>query len=291
MFCTYLTMYTGNKLPKWYIGSTSVEKIINGYLGSVVSRKYKDIWNFEIKNNLELFKVRILSVHSNRIKALEEELRLHNKHTVHTNPKYINMSLASVNGFFGVSVSGPAHPSYGKVVSNETIIKHKNTMNTPNADGITPRDIVAVKVKATLSSQEWKEKYGNAQVAKRKIIGEDGLNYYQKMSKKGLAVLSSDEWKNTKGVESIKKQTITRNRIEENGKSFQYNVAQKGSKTKIINSPHYNVYNNYDVMIEQNVSRKFVRENYTDRLRSRTKENPIIATNSKFKGYYCEVIS
>ena len=69
MFCTYLTMYTGNKLPKWYIGSTSVEKIINGYLGSVVSRKYKDIWNFEIKNNPELFKVRILSVYSNRIKA------------------------------------------------------------------------------------------------------------------------------------------------------------------------------------------------------------------------------
>ena len=51
------------------------------------------------------------------------------------------------------------------------------------------------------------------------------------------------------------------------------------------------MYNNYDVIIEQNVSRKFVRENYTDRLRSRTKENPIIATNSKFKGYYCEVIS
>ena len=57
MFCTYLTMYTGNRLPKWYIGSTSVEKIINGYLGSVVSRKYKDIWNFEIKiirNSLKL---------------------------------------------------------------------------------------------------------------------------------------------------------------------------------------------------------------------------------------------
>lgn len=291
MYCTYLTMYTGDKLPKWYIGSSSVKNIEKGYVGSVNSKKYKVIWFSEIKENRNLFRTRILSRYSNRTDALKEELRLHKKHNVHTNNRYVNRALACPNGFFGASMLGADSPSYGKIRDVSSTLKRLRTMNTPNIEGITPQQVVAIKVKATLSSQEWKEKYGNSQVTKRKIVGEDGLNYYQKMSKKGLAVLSSDEWKNTKGVESIKKQTITRNKIEENGKSFQYNVAQKGSKTKIINSPHYNVYNNYDVMIEQNVSRKFVRENYTDRLRSRTKENPIIAINSKFKGYYCEVIS
>ena len=27
-YCVYLTMYSGDKLPKWYIGSTYEEKII-----------------------------------------------------------------------------------------------------------------------------------------------------------------------------------------------------------------------------------------------------------------------
>ena len=31
MYCVYLTIYTGNKLPPFYIGSTSLKKINKGY--------------------------------------------------------------------------------------------------------------------------------------------------------------------------------------------------------------------------------------------------------------------
>ena len=63
MFCTYIVTYFGNKMPPFYIGSTSVSNIKKGYLGSVSSKKYKDIWLSEILNNKSLFKIRIVSLH------------------------------------------------------------------------------------------------------------------------------------------------------------------------------------------------------------------------------------
>lgn len=290
MYCTYITMYTGDKFPKWYIGSSSVKNIEKGYVGSVSSKKYKELWLSEVKENHSLFNTRILSRYQCRTEALKEELRLHVKHNVHINNKYVNMSLACPNGFFGVSMLGPSSPSYGKTMLRESILKRLRSMNTPNKEGTTPLQVVSTKVRATLSSPEWKEKYGNSQVAGRKIVGEDGLNYYQRMSKKGLEVLLSEEWKNTKGSDAIEKQKATRNSIQENGKSFQYNVAQKSKETRIKNSPHYNVYDNLDNLLEQNVSRKFVREVYTNTLRFKTKGNPLASNNSRFKGYYCEVV-
>jgi hypothetical protein len=51
IYCTYLTIYSGNKLPPFYIGSTSVNRISNGYHGSVSSKRYKSIWLEELKTN------------------------------------------------------------------------------------------------------------------------------------------------------------------------------------------------------------------------------------------------
>ena len=47
-------------------------------MGSVRSKKYKDIWKSEIRNHPELFKVKIISIHDKREDALlkEEKLRL-----------------------------------------------------------------------------------------------------------------------------------------------------------------------------------------------------------------------
>jgi len=39
----YITNYKGTKLSPWYIGSTSKNKITNGYNGSVSSKKKE--WN------------------------------------------------------------------------------------------------------------------------------------------------------------------------------------------------------------------------------------------------------
>ena len=99
-FCVYLTMYKGELLPKWYIGSSSVKKIKNNYNGSVSSHKWRNIYYEEQKENKHLFKTRILSTHETRKQALEEELRVQKLHSVRDNSKYFNESYATVNGFF-----------------------------------------------------------------------------------------------------------------------------------------------------------------------------------------------
>jgi hypothetical protein len=79
IYCTYLTVYKGNKLPPFYIGSTSVVKINNGYRGSVKSKKYKEIWKSELKNNPNLFTTKIVTIHDSRQEALDKEDLLHKK--------------------------------------------------------------------------------------------------------------------------------------------------------------------------------------------------------------------
>lgn len=112
-YCTYITFYSGNLLPPWYIGSSYEEKILNGYNGSVASKKWKEIYLKEQKENKHLFKTRILNVYVNRHDALKEELRLQKKHKVVTNNKYFNESYANINGYFGRDVSGENNPNYG----------------------------------------------------------------------------------------------------------------------------------------------------------------------------------
>ena len=106
IYTVYLTVYSGNKLPPFYIGSSSMEKIKNGYHGSVKSRKYKKIWEEELKNNPHLFKTKIVSTHNTRKDALSKEYDIQKKLNVVKSLMYINMSLASINGFFGMSQKG-----------------------------------------------------------------------------------------------------------------------------------------------------------------------------------------
>ena len=101
----YLTMYSGTKMPRWYIGSTTIDKINDGYNGSVDSKKYKAIWLEERKAHPELFKTRILSYHTTKQESLDEELRLHKKHSVIKNINYINMSYCQAKGFHGGDTS------------------------------------------------------------------------------------------------------------------------------------------------------------------------------------------
>lgn len=60
IYHVYLITYSGNKLPPFYIGSTSDKKIKDGYLGSVSSKKYSKIWKKETKENKHLFKIHIV---------------------------------------------------------------------------------------------------------------------------------------------------------------------------------------------------------------------------------------
>ncbi len=99
MFCTYITLYKGNKLPPFYIGYTTVEKIENGYRGSVQSKKYKDIWKKELKDNPHLFKTKILTMHEDRNDAMTREVSFQEQFQVHKNPMYINMNISCTKFF------------------------------------------------------------------------------------------------------------------------------------------------------------------------------------------------
>lgn len=117
-YCTYLTFYSGNKLPPYYIGSTSIFKIQKGYRGSVISYKYKSIWNSELKHNPHLFKTTILTVHADRQGAFDKELFFQESLRVVTSPLYINMAYARKNGHFGYGEKGrPKSEEHRKKIS------------------------------------------------------------------------------------------------------------------------------------------------------------------------------
>lgn len=126
IYCTYLTVYKGNKLPPFYIGSSSLSKLLNGYHGSPSSKKYKSFWDLELKLNPHLFKTLILTKHTTREEALIRELKFQESLKVIESRLYINLSYARVNGFFGMSVFGNDHPSFGRKVSD--ITKQKQSL-------------------------------------------------------------------------------------------------------------------------------------------------------------------
>jgi hypothetical protein len=93
--CVYLTTYFGNKMPMFYLGSSTKNKILNGYRGSVASKKYKAIWKEELKTHPELFKTAIVSLHDTREEAFIKEEKLQKQLNVINNVMYVNRSYAN----------------------------------------------------------------------------------------------------------------------------------------------------------------------------------------------------
>lgn len=185
-FVVYLTKYSGVDLPKWYVGSTSAVKIANGYRGSVLSKKYKTKFSEARSINPELFKTRILSFHTTRKEALEEELRVQKKHNVVMNSKYMNESYTCVNGFFGRDVSGELNPRFGKPHSKEQrqrqnmskIAKTRTGDKNPNYGNKWTSE-----QKANLSelkkSKKWKEEVGRSSTIKSVITQTSKLKWFK----------------------------------------------------------------------------------------------------------------
>jgi hypothetical protein len=112
-------MYRGNQLPPFYIGSSSIDRLNEGYRGSVISNQYKATWNYEILNHPELFSTRIISQHSTREEAYDKELSLQKKLNVVKSPLYINLAFANGTGRFGQGRKGKR----GKLWNNGKITK------------------------------------------------------------------------------------------------------------------------------------------------------------------------
>lgn len=113
-FCVYITTYSGDKLPRYYVGSTNVKRIQQGYRGSVSSKKWKNLWKKELDLNPEYFTIEIISLHQTRKEALAAELEYQKQHNVVLSELYINESLAQVGGYAGRDVTGRANPMFGR---------------------------------------------------------------------------------------------------------------------------------------------------------------------------------
>ena len=88
-------VYAGNKLPPFYIGHSTVNKVIEKkYHGSPDSIKYSKIWKEELKHNPNLFKTTILTTHTDRSSALNQESKFQKQLNVVSSSLYINMSIA-----------------------------------------------------------------------------------------------------------------------------------------------------------------------------------------------------
>jgi len=97
-FCVYLTIYSGNKLPPFYIGSGTTHKLMNKdrpYRGSVASKRYCEIWKSEILFNPQLFKTKIIKFFETRDEAFDYEEYLHRKLNVIKNVLYVNRGIAN----------------------------------------------------------------------------------------------------------------------------------------------------------------------------------------------------
>lgn len=123
-FVTYLTIYTGDKLPPFYIGSTTYKKFKNFYHGSVLSQKYKKIYNKELKEHPENFDSCIIDEFNSRKEALECELYYQKLFDVVKSDLFFNMSFAAPNGFFGREIKKQDHPLYGSHNGKGNIHSH-----------------------------------------------------------------------------------------------------------------------------------------------------------------------
>lgn len=110
IYCTYVTFYSGNKLPPFYIGSTYSDRVLKkNYHGSVKSKKWQSIYNQELKENQHLFKTEIIDTFETRKEAIAYELELQKANDVVKSKWFFNEALACVNGCFGSDRSGYKH--------------------------------------------------------------------------------------------------------------------------------------------------------------------------------------
>lgn len=136
-YVVYLISYSGDDLPPYYIGSTSQKNIDNGYLGSVRSKAYKELWKYHSRNNRDRFKVSILTRTDNRKRATEIELLWQKKLSVVSSDLFANMAYAAPNGFFGRDVTGERNPRFGAANTSST----RKKISEANKDHILVREL------------------------------------------------------------------------------------------------------------------------------------------------------
>jgi len=191
-YVTYITTYKGKLLPKYYIGSTSERRILSGeYYGSIRSKKWKDIFYKELKENRHLFDVEIINYYDNRNDALSAELKIQKEKNVVKSDDYINESFATINGFFDSSNRGKTHPSYGKKMSEESRKKMSDAKKGKTYEEIYGKEKSDIKKKKMSESMKGKKTGG---YKKGTRIGINAVAYglkHTEETKKKISISSS----------------------------------------------------------------------------------------------------
>jgi len=252
-YCVYLTIYRGNKLPPFYIGSSSVEKVNNGYHGSVMSMRYVDTWKSELKNNIHLFETKIISIHTTRELATENECKFQKQLNVVYSPLYINMAYASPTGYFGISLKGKDSPAYGREWSDESR-----------------------KIASDVKKEEWKNPNSKFYTEEHKI-------------KKSLAQSNAFKKPNTKfktkEYSEKRSKQLKANYNDPNSKINSLECRERGGMSKSANweitDPNGNTFNIRNM-------RKFCRENFL----YQSNMGKVASGGAKqHKGYTCKKLS
>lgn len=182
-FAVYLIIYSGQKHPPFYIGSTTIKRLENGYRGSVRSSRWKDVYAKEVKENPEAYSYYILARTDSRKHALELEKKLQLFYNVVKSDLYVNRAIASVNGFFGVSMKGENNPMHGKRASDKTkeaISKSNSGKVSVTEDGInyfkvTTEEYHSAKHKYSTPKGEFNQATSDA--VRQRV--KDGLHHFQ----------------------------------------------------------------------------------------------------------------
>lgn len=185
----------------FYIGSTIKTRIDHGYSGSIVSQKYKTIWNQEKKNNPNLFVTKIISYHKTRQDAYDKEEKLQRALNVVASPIYLNESFANKNFSMSGKHLTDSHKAKLSVVMKEIMSKPEmkikvssNLGKKPSAETIEKLRIACAGKNATVetrnkmkkawenrepASKESREKMSNSN-KKSQSITIDGVTYRSK---------------------------------------------------------------------------------------------------------------
>ena len=187
-YCTYLTIYKGSKLPTFYIGYSTVDKVLNkNYHGTVSSKKYGSIWKKDLRDNPHLFKTKILSLHLTMFDAKARETFLQTSLNVTKNPLYVNQHIQGTK--FCIDRTGMLH-------SEETKEKFRRDrvgkMPTTKGTHISAKHKAAISQKLTgrKRSAETVEKMANSRRGKKntkKFSEESNLKRSKTMKEKMTA--------------------------------------------------------------------------------------------------------
>ena len=190
-FCTYLTVYTGERLPRRYIGSSNVDKVRSGYNGSIQSRRWKLIYKEEQKAHKHLFKTRILQRFSTRVEAFESELNLQIKYNVVKDGSYMNLSLARKKGYFGGA--GEDNYMFGRTHTPEAIEKIIQARTGSQASDETKQKMSKIHSRENLSIKRLQQMSDSYTGDKNPMYGKYGADhpkFGRKMSDENLRLLS-----------------------------------------------------------------------------------------------------